>query len=292
MQMGRDISVVLPTYNRAPALRENLPSILALDGVFEVIVVDDGSTDATASLLQTWGDSRLRLVHQEVNRGSPAARNLGAAIARAGWVLFGEDDCRFPRDYAVVLREEAEAHQADIAGAPMVHAPDQADLGREVAAARARNEGPKALDAVAGFPSRAIATPLLPAPAIVRRPVFERVRFDERYRGNAYREETDFFVRAARSGFKCLLTPRTFFWERRRWEGGNERGLLEREYWTVRNNWRFLRRQGRWLVEEGYIASPAREQLAFVVRRLIKAARKRAVGDARGRRHCASLGEP
>ena len=280
--MGPDISVVLPTYNRAPALRENLPSIIGLEGVFEVIVVDDGSTDGTASLLQTWRDPRVRPLRREANLGSPAARNLGAAIARGHWILFGEDDCRFPRDYAVVLQEEAEAHGADIVSAPMVHAPHQRDPGAEVAAARARNEGPKGLDEVAGFPSRAVVTPLLPAPAIVRRPVFERVRFDERYRGNAYREETDFFVRAARRGFKCLLTPRTFFWERQRWEGGNERGLLGREYWSVRNNWRFLRLQGRWLVDEGYISSPAREQLAFVLRRLIKAAREHAVGAARG----------
>ncbi len=262
------ISVVLPTFNRARALRRNFPSILELHGVAEIIVVDDGSSDDTADVLECMGDRRLWVARRSRNAGSPAARNLGAALARGSWVLFGEDDCRFPSNYALVLLEEANTYGAEIVGAPMVNVRRGQSLPSVLAAARSECRGAGGLDEMAGFPPTAVATPLLPAPVLVSRKVLDELRFDEGYRGNAYREETDFFIRATRRGFTCLLTPRTFFWEEGRWPGGQSRSLALTEYWTLRNNWRFLRRHGRWLVSHGYISSPFREQLAFVVRRL------------------------
>jgi GT2 family glycosyltransferase len=113
-----------------------------------------------------------------------------------------------------------------------------------------------------------VVTPLIPAPALVRRALALELRFDEGFRGNAYREETDFFLRATRAGARCLLTPRTYFWEPGRWAGGQQRPRAATELWTVRNNWRFLRRHGDWLAEAGHIGSPAGEQARFVGRRL------------------------
>lgn len=265
--MTPDITVVLPTYNRAPALRANLPWIAALHAVGEIIVVDDGSADDTQAVLRAFDDQRLRVVRQPRNLGAPAARNRGAELARGAWVLFGEDDCRFPPDYAAVLRDEALAHGGDIVGAPMVHPAAGQRLDDAVAAARARRAGANGLDEVAGFPAATIVTPLVPAPALVRRALFDTLRFDEGYRGNAYREETDFFLRATQRGFRCLLTPHTYFWAAGRWPGGQFRPRAVTEYWTVRNNWRFLRRHAAWLVGEGLIRSPAREQAAFLARR-------------------------
>lgn len=263
-----DISVVLPTFNRAQALRKNFPSLLALKGVAEIIVVDDGSTDDTPVVLEHWRDERLRMVRRARNAGSPAARNLGAALARGAWVLFCEDDCRFPSNYALVLREEAKGHGAEIVGAPMVHVRPGQSVQSALTAARAERRGPSGLDEVAGFPNAAITTPLLPAPVLINRSVLDELRFDEGYRGNAYREETDFFIRATQRGLTCLLTPRTYFCEEGRWPGGQSRPLALAEYWTMRNNWRFLRRHRCWLTSHAYISSPLAEQLAFVMRRL------------------------
>jgi glycosyltransferase involved in cell wall biosynthesis len=261
------ISVVLPTYNRMEALRANFDAITSLDGVEEIVVVDDASTDGTSQLLRARADERVRLVRQPRHAGSPAARNLGARLARGDWVLFAEDDCRFPPDYTVTLQRDALDHGADVAGAPMVHL-----LGRPLetalAAARAAARDRAGLDEVAGFSPQPLITPFLPAPALVSRAVLDRLRFDERYDGNAYREETDFFLRATRLGFVCLLTPRTYFWEAARWPGGQARSRAATEYWTIRNNWRFLRRHGSWLARNGYLSSPLREQLSFIARRL------------------------
>ncbi len=58
------------------------------------------------------------MIRHPHNRGVAAARNTGIEAAESEWVLFGEDDCRFPTDYAAVLRREAERHGADIVERP------------------------------------------------------------------------------------------------------------------------------------------------------------------------------
>ena len=107
-----------------------------------------------------------------------------------------------------------------------------------------------------------------PLPALVRRAVFERVSFDEGLERNAYREETAFFVAAARAGFRCLLTPNTACWQNGQYGGGARSGRLHYEYWVARNNWRFLRRHGGWLSERGYISGPVRSQASFMLGRV------------------------
>jgi glycosyltransferase involved in cell wall biosynthesis len=268
------ISAVLPTFDRAAALRSNLPGFLALAGVTELVVVDDGSRDDTLALLAAVDDPRLRVVAQGRNRGAPAARNAGVAAASGEWVVFLEDDCRFPADFATVLRDDAVRHGADVVGAPMVWPRPGEPVADAVAEARARGAGENGLDEVAGFPAAPIVTPLIPAPALVRRALALALRFDEGFGGNAYREETDFFLRATRAGARCLLTPRTYFWEPGRWAGGQSRPRLAAELWTMRNNGRFLRRHGDWLAAAGHIDSPAREQVRFVGRRIGRLARE------------------
>jgi hypothetical protein len=84
-------SVIIPTYNRADLLREALDSLFAQTFTdYEVIVVDDGSTDDTANFLSTLGD-RVRVFRQK-NQGPGAARNLGIANARGEFVAFLDSD--------------------------------------------------------------------------------------------------------------------------------------------------------------------------------------------------------
>ena len=90
-----DVSVVIPTFNRIDTLPEVLEALARQEGApsFEVIVVDDGSTDDTADWLaeRPHDDLSLRALRQE-NRGPAAARNAGVAIARGEWVAFLGDD--------------------------------------------------------------------------------------------------------------------------------------------------------------------------------------------------------
>jgi len=87
-----EITVVIPAYNAAKTLRETLDSVLAQTfGDFEVIVVDDGSNDGTASVATTTGDPRVRVISIP-NGGVSRARNLGIAEGRGGLIAFLDAD--------------------------------------------------------------------------------------------------------------------------------------------------------------------------------------------------------
>jgi len=90
--MTPEVSVVVPTWNRAHLLGASLASLLAQDGpAFEVVVVDDGSTDDTVARVRALGDPRVRLVVRP-HEGIAAARNAGVAAAAAPYVAFHDSD--------------------------------------------------------------------------------------------------------------------------------------------------------------------------------------------------------
>jgi len=85
------VSVVIATYNRARFLPETMDSVLGQRfRDFELIVVDDGSTDETQQVLKPYGD-RVRYFYQE-NSGPSAARNLGVRHARGEWIAIQDSD--------------------------------------------------------------------------------------------------------------------------------------------------------------------------------------------------------
>lgn len=106
-----EISVVMPVYNRADLVEQSLASVLGQDDApsMEVVVVDDGSTDDSVSVVRGIDDPRIRLVSQP-NAGVAAARNNGVRQARAPWVYFlDSDDLSLPG----TLRALYEAAQAE-----------------------------------------------------------------------------------------------------------------------------------------------------------------------------------
>jgi glycosyltransferase involved in cell wall biosynthesis len=90
---GPAVSIVLPTYNRAPLLGRSLRSVLAQSfEEFEVIVVDDGSTDGTAEVVAGFVDPRVRYFKLARNAGAAAARNAGIGLARGKFLAFQDSD--------------------------------------------------------------------------------------------------------------------------------------------------------------------------------------------------------
>jgi glycosyltransferase involved in cell wall biosynthesis len=99
------VSVVLPTLNGERYIAASIESCLAQTyGLFELIVVDDGSTDGTVDVVRTFSDPRIRLVRLTENVGLPAALNRGFAEARGGYLTFTSDDNLYaPEAFATML---------------------------------------------------------------------------------------------------------------------------------------------------------------------------------------------
>jgi len=93
------VSVVTATYNMAGYIAETLESILAQDYAYlESIVIDDGSTDNTAEVLQPYLETgRVRVVHQE-NSGQTVAKNRGITESRGEFIAFCDADDTWRRD--------------------------------------------------------------------------------------------------------------------------------------------------------------------------------------------------
>lgn len=116
------LSVVIPAYNEAQRLGTTLERIASylesrrFPGS-EIVVVDDGSTDGTAALVEAYAarDSRIRLLRNPGNRGKGYAVRNGMLDARGEWILFSDADLSSPIEEIEDLLEAARARGAAIA---------------------------------------------------------------------------------------------------------------------------------------------------------------------------------
>ena len=107
--MNPKISVILPVHNRADVLARAIESVLAQTSpAFELIVVDDGSTDQSVAVAKRFADDRVRVIELGENRGGNAARNAGVRAARAPLIAFlDSDDAYLPGKLERVVGEFA-----------------------------------------------------------------------------------------------------------------------------------------------------------------------------------------
>lgn len=100
------VSVIIPTFNRCTPLKNAIESVFAQTFQnFEIIVVNDGSTDQTSKYLSTLEESRFRYFEFETNRGGNYARNEGIKHANGAYIAFLDDD-----DYWEPTKLEEQIH--------------------------------------------------------------------------------------------------------------------------------------------------------------------------------------
>jgi glycosyltransferase involved in cell wall biosynthesis len=193
---GPLVSVIVPVYNRERFLRETLESVFALDyEPFEVIVVDDGSTDGSATIAQSF--TQARLLRQE-NRGPAAARNAAIEVARGEFIAFVDSD-------DVVLPNKLSAQVGYLLDRPDV----TATLGRQEWITPPPNAVP---DLVWGD-----LDGITPISIVIRREALIEVGcFDPELRGP---EDVDLLVRLREGGYRFLVVPEVVM--HRRYHGDN-----------------------------------------------------------------------
>lgn len=101
-----EVAVVMPVHNRASTVMRAIDSVLAQDfGDFELLAVDDGSTDGSADIIGSLLDPRVRLIRMETNSGASAARNRGIREASASIICFlDSDDAYLPHKLSTVAQ--------------------------------------------------------------------------------------------------------------------------------------------------------------------------------------------
>ncbi len=107
-----DISVIIPTYNRANTIERSIRSVMDQTyPVSEIIVVDDGSVDDTQQVVLGIEESRIKYLKQEENRGNAAARNIGVRKAGFDMIAFHDSDDEWRSDKIKKQVEYFEAHE-------------------------------------------------------------------------------------------------------------------------------------------------------------------------------------
>jgi glycosyltransferase involved in cell wall biosynthesis len=196
-------SVVIPAYNAAETLAEAVDSVLAQTlQDFEIIVVDDGSSDDTAAVAASFEDQRVRLYSQP-NAGPSAARNRGIAHATGEYVsLLDSDDLLLP-DYLAEMSQALEEHPQ--AGFAYTHA-----FTLDVSSNRFRTSftGSYHMPRTPMLPRDELAAELLAgnflqaSSTVIRRAVLERVGgYDDSL---SHGEDWELWLRIANSGFQAV----------------------------------------------------------------------------------------
>ena len=191
-----DVSVVIPTRDRASLLVHTLRSVLWQEDVdAEVLVVDDGMESDTGAVLERLGDRRVHLLRNSGPPGVSGARNRGIAAAKGHWIAFLDDD-----DLWAPGKLRAQLSVAEQAGAAWVYAGDvTVDEDLRVCA----GAPPPAPEQMVADLQRYNAVPAGASNVVVRRAVLDAVGgFDAELRTS---EDWDLWLRLATTGLPASV---------------------------------------------------------------------------------------
>lgn len=112
--MAVSFSIIVPVYNKSKYLRDCIDSILTQShSDFEIIAVNDGSTDSSLNILNSYDDSRLKTV-TVCNGGVSKARNIGIELSTKEYVTFVDGDDKLSKDYLESFSKAIELAESDI----------------------------------------------------------------------------------------------------------------------------------------------------------------------------------
>lgn len=263
------VSVILPTFNRAYCIGRTIDSVLAQTFTrWELIICDDASTDDTRLVAQSYceNDSRIRYHRNSRNQGLPCNRNTGAALSGGELIYFIEDDVVIEPDCLEAL--VATFHQLESAGihvggiGPRTFEPEKKGrlilLERHVGnRMRKRMNGPSLIDRWTGLMYQNFAldggevmeTVLVPSWSLFSKKALDEIGgYEERAynRFNYSHEETDFFLRLRKNGYKLYFQPGAVAHHQHESRGGTRTSPVRYYYYFLGAHIAFLLRNFGW----------------------------------------------
>jgi glycosyltransferase involved in cell wall biosynthesis len=283
--MAAEVSVVIPSYNRGHLLEQTIPSYLQ-SCVGEMIIIDDASTDDTATVIERLQiqDSRIHYIRLPENRKQVYAKNRGIEAAKYPYLYFGDDDSFVTANTINILLSEMKQQQADIVGAKALYMEDSNDVNNVPEFLRCFDIMAKDIYDIVDLANlkfnftlstlQATKVPVTHACFLIKRELAQRIMFDENYKFNAYREETDFLIRANLAGASIYYQPQAIQINLPRQMatgGAHTGGKLKWHLACVYNNWYFLQKNYDSIrAKYGLRKSKYAQQWAFLCRGIKK----------------------
>lgn len=245
-----DITFVIPTYNRRSLLEAEVNRIRALTKVAEVMIIDDGSEDGTFAFLTGifHDNDQVRLIRNATNSGSAHCWNIGLANSKTNSVCFLHDDATelLPSAEQFVQTLAALMARYEIVGVHVV----EEEHYRIPFQGVARDILYQLLYALAGqiisknYGARKQCW-FVAGILGVRTKIGLSLGFDDNLlKGYGFREESDFELRARRSGCRIVYDPAISVVHKRNQGGGQLQKIVGERYafWAIRNQFIFMRK--------------------------------------------------
>jgi len=239
------VSIIIPTFNRKHIFMKTLDSYLSQSNLYEMIVVDDGSTDGTYEYLQEKAKfSKITIVRHDRNMDAAAARNTGIDIAKGKYCMIGEDDVLLSANYISTLLRCLEESNGDLIAGRILY------LRKSETLEECINRYKKFSNPFIHYWTisirfskkieKDVTVPHLHALTLGKSEVYKKISYDSSY---ITREDTDFCIRAGKQGYKVVFCPHTvcFHLPRDRTKGGQwKAGVLKRLFFNMTGNIRLI----------------------------------------------------
>jgi GT2 family glycosyltransferase len=274
--MALPVSIVIPSFNRNRLLQLMVESYLR-QGCAECIVVDDGS-DPPVDPIDSTDGTAVRLIRLDRRGNVPAARMAGVRAATQKYIFFGEDDAFLSSGCIESLLGFIQSGRFDLVAPRCITVKNlptptsTPEEGRRVTRAAEIIDYRLIQIDYSCQPQAPIEVPWLHSLALMSRETVLNIGYDSAYRGNAYREETDFFIRAKNAGARLAFVPGPPIFHYKGPILSNASREIRRlpyiEFWVARNNFYFLRKNRVSLRIAGATAMPLADTLLLIIRRV------------------------
>jgi GT2 family glycosyltransferase len=236
------IDVIIPTRNRKKVLLKVLPSYLSQKFLNKIIIVDDAGEDNLKEEMEKLKDPRIVYIRVDKRVYLPAARNIGVKNSAAPYIFMGEDDVILDENHLEILLNKMKEFNADLIAGRRIYLFENQTF-KEAKEFADKDKSPIFIN----FPfegyferylDKAIEVKFLHSNSLIKREVFDKVLYDEWYKGNSFREELDFYLRCLDAGFKMVLIPDTVCYHLKSSEnkkGGARMQRLKYEYYVWKN---------------------------------------------------------